>query len=314
MSRIALIVAASSLLAGCLDQLPDETELEWNRILAVRATPVAPEPDLLPRATLQPGEPARLDALLAGPEGVVDNQAVDGLWFACPSDPGAPAFSCFDDRFPLDLDALAACGEGLEEVCVLGTGVPTDMVVPTDPRLLQALEFEVLLVAADPEGDRTALECAETLLAGTRDTPNDCLFASSPVALAPPMVDELVNRHPQLSGFDVEQGGEVQSVELGAAVQARGRAVVRPRLQEGSEETYPVPVNDGSSTRDRDEELIVSWFRTGGGFTDAGFGGGGDDEDEVSWSRGNNGEGVSLIAVVRDGRGGVDWGAVQLDP
>lgn len=327
MFRISTLFVLSLLSLGCLGELPDESELEWNRVLALRVLPQQPEPNLAPRATVAPGEPVRAEALLAGPEGVLDAQAVDALWFACPSEPGQPGFACFDDRLPLDVDALPSCpalGDPFDTACALGAGLPLDWTVPGDERLLQAQEFEVLLIAADPEGSRSAQTCAEAILGGTRNTPNDCLFASSKVRIAPlsptgELPDELpegfLNRHPTLPSFEVSTpDGEPQEVAAGEAVAIGRDAEIEALVQEGSVETYPVPVNDGDTFRDRDEELQVSWFRTAGSVEDSGGFGDAEGSERITWSRGEEGTVAHLVAVVRDGRGGVDWASVQVDP
>ena len=89
----------------------------------------------------------------------------------------------------------------------------------------------------------------------------------------------------------------------GAPIPAGAEVVVALEAGPGSAET----LGDG-----REEELIVSWFSTGGSFEDDRSFGPQPERFETTWTAPDEPATVTMWAVLRDGRGGVAWTSADL--
>ena len=300
-TALAAAVAAVAAPLACDSPFVPRSAIEDLRVLGVRATP--------PEA--RPGEAVRLDALVVDPKG----RPVRYDWFACdpPSEPAAVS-PCEDGHRLVDIDALAT----VPGVRSLGTTTTATYTFETSGALSpDAATTALVLLAARVEG-RSVL-ARKTLRLSRSPTPN---------------------RNPELELL-VIKGGQVigdRFLTDDAEAEVPCSAIVTAT----SAESYVRARPDGSSAN-AIEDLRYEWFATHGSFglglrppsvkpivellIDTGIkpprdaapeeGGGESSKDEFGFKvtlvlperneRPEDGW-VRVFVVVRDGRGGIDWG------
>lgn len=312
MSRLSFVssLALVTLAAGCGDALPPVEKVIEYRLLAAPVRVVEPhEPEAIAdgyvAAEALPGERVELTAFAVGPDGPVEPEALDLRWIACELPPGGGVFSCLAQRFPLDLDALPTCDfPDLDEVLALGQapafGSPCLLAddpsegfeVPVSEGTLSGSSLELTAIGTTPEG--TSFErCAQDLLSGKADLPNDCVYGVQVVSVGPeqrllrwlssagladvdaPPDDEVdpVDVHPRITRFrvsvlgeDDEPVGEAVDVSLGGTVQARvgQRLRIETTSPEDDLQEYRYPVNSGAAFETASEQYTGQWFITWG--------------------------------------------------
>lgn len=295
-------------LAACGIDLPEEALLDGPRVLAVRVVPSnldEPRPD----AALVPGTAASIEALVVDEVGSLDPASVSALWVACPLGVGLPAFSCLEETFPIEGDALPACPDSVDTSaplpapCILAETLEPSFTVPGFQQALSGARLELTLILALDQHD-DAEPCANALFRGDYDTPEGCVYTSYALSLAAP--DEPANRHPG-PGTITATIGDGDPVELlsgdSLSVPSGQTVTLVYEPTEDDAEPYEVPVNNGASFETVLEDPTVRWFRTGGdSLSDDGpFGLSGEVELRPA------DEGTRVYAVLRDGRGGVGW-------
>lgn len=361
-----LAVAALATQPACGPSLPDQGLILTVRPLAVRVdvtTPLVPEtdPEAAPRAQALPFEGVTLTPFVVGPEGPVDVATLDPLWIACPSGPSQVPPQCIlgavaSADSPRRVEDLPACETPSfdtfdpdaiptpQGLCRLAGSATATLTVPLDTNILSGGSVEVTLITGVPGGSTTT-ECAETLLAGDPQVPEDCVLVASRVRVGPlerlytlamdfglelppgveiPPEDEIpdFDRHPRISRFEVgeipeslepaatltavERGGVVSVSELGTLLRIEAEA------PESDLQTYPVP-SSGGPAGERTEAYDGAWLRTWGSL----LAGGSEDPssfNEYTYAQGGRdeletppGDRAAVYFVLRDGRGGVDW-------
>lgn len=272
MKRAALLMLAAP--PGCEDPLKPAELVEEPRVLGVR---VGADGD---RASLDVGQSAAFDVLVAGPDGALNARLAYALCEAAPTDRGVP--SC-------EREAFAAAAVDLD-------GTPLAIDVPADL----------------PEGARLALlgvAClqGEPALAAE---PLDwrCDGGEQPLRLsfdAWTTSAEFANQNPDLSSATVTLAGvEVPRGDVRAPASCEPGA-----FEVAAGATHGVEITLGAGAAEPGEALQISHFSTRGllerqfSFVSAG--------GEARVSLGWEAPGVEVAAnhyvVVRDGRGGVSW-------
>ena len=291
---MSLSLLLSAMLAGCVaDQLPDEGFLDRTRLLATRVDPPQPAE----------GESYTLQSLAWAPSG--DPQV---LWcsaqVACdPEDPLVAELSELDWG-SLDPAAQAVWRQeaALAGIVGLEPSFPPQAMVRAPPEDLEVeFEFEIVPflqgVVIPPQG--SDLELA--------------------VLSLPERVGVTANTHPVIEGLMVE-GFEV-SLGVPVVLESEITAQFELVFADGSKETW---MDEGGEEYEESED--THWYTDlppftssgggpGGGGRPGGGGGGpsaffGDGSYAVT--PGEAGSGV-VVAVVRDGRGGVAWVGVEVE-
>ena len=360
--RLYLASASLVALAGCGNMLPDVALLDAVRPLAARIEVTAPlvpdeDPDLPSRAQALPFETVTITPLVAGPQGVVDVDTLAPLWFACPLSPAQSLYGCISSAFPTALDELPECeipdpGFDLDfseippaqGLCRLSTAANAELTIPFDLNILSGGGVEVTMIAGVPGGTSTET-CADVLLSGDIEVPDDCVLMLQRVTVGPleqlfalaagfgaEIPPEFLPEDPEsLPDFDrnteIEEIGVFRLPELGAqpdtplesippggAVQASyGDALRFAGLASAfSLQTFDVESANGE-VREESEAYQGAWYRTWGRLQSP------SSNDAVSFNEYEVVEGsqdelelpegdvVQFIYVLRDGRSGVDW-------
>lgn len=271
MSRVAA-VAALMLLAGCEDPLKVAQVLEEPRILGVRLA----GPD--DRATLEPGQTAELEVLLAGPEGRVGARLAYQLCEAAASERGVPY--CAAEPFAqatVDFD---------------GTPLAVDVPAELEPAVRLAL-LGIACLEGEPElaADPLDWSCSGGD-AGLR-------FSFDAESRA----TEVGNLNPDLSELSLSISGIALSAAAGSAACERGTAVLL------AEATHDVRIALGERAREPQESLQLSHFSTDGRFERQYSFVAVEQPPEVTltWRAPAAGTALQQYLVVRDGRGGTSW-------
>lgn len=309
MRRIVLPLVA--LVVGCGLDLPEEADIEDARILAIRAVAEDAASEVATPASFEATDVLRFETLFVDPDGELAAPQV--LWLACAAGPEQSGFSCLEPRLPLESDVVRPCDEQAGEVCVLAEGPNPSFSLPTFESLADDFDLGVVAVLS-LDGD--VPRCVDALLGGEFDTPESCRYAAHTVDVLNARVAD-ANQHPAALEVDVSVGteaavsmvrGEVLVVDADAAVH------LAPRLRDEDEETFSVPVNNGGSFQDAQEELRVRWFRVGGDFE--AYDGPPTDADaelqSTTWTDGGDDDG-RIYAILRDGRGGLSWWWIDLE-
>lgn len=344
----AVLFCFAGLLGGCAEEVSGSATIEDLRVLAVRAEP--PEVLTEPETSVEnsSARSARFEALVVDPQG----RTVSYEWSFCPVESNEtcddydrrkaeapPEFQTILDttraqrlagQSPIPADGIAArprtfeveipfelfryhlaesalgTGNGAWVSAVLRVQAGRDAVIAQKRLVLNARD----LAAFNPELSRAGLEVC----------PSEGV-AEGPQRRCLPLHARTANRNPEVLGIEVARGrtGDA-SFELlkGALILNAGEKVrVRPVLAEDAEETFelvePTLQTNDLRVRNRREELVVSWFTTGGKFAES--------QTAVHLTRGldntftppehSAGKTLTLFLVVRDQRGGVDW--TQID-
>jgi len=345
------------LAVGCGDALPPVEKVIEHRLLAAPVRVVVPhQPDAIPEglvaAEALPGETVALATFAVGPDGPVEPETLGLRWIACELPPGAGVFSCLSERFPFQLDALPTCEfAGLDEVLALGEApaFESPCLLANDPRegfevpvsagTLSGSSLELTAVGATPGG--TPFErCAQDLLDGRSDLPNDCVYGVQVVSVGPeqrllrwlssmgladvevPPEDEVdpVDVHPRITRFavsvlgdDDEPVGEAVEVPRGGTVEVRvgQRLRIDTTSPEDDLQEYRYPVNSGAAFETAREQYTGQWFITWGSLLSP------ESIDARSYNEwtleaadddasGPPGDVAHLYYVVRDGRNGAE--------
>jgi hypothetical protein len=257
-----------SLAAGCTpdDEVP-RTLIVKPRVLAIKAEPPA----------VAAGETTTVTALIVGTGAEVP--AVS--WVRCrraprPGDAINP--DCFD---PAHADVLEPIGDG--------PAITTEM--PAD-------------VTAEALGQPDATGGVYLPLIARVTVASSSLLGSYRLRLATPAD---VNRNPGLTGIlsgNADGSGTPIDPASPPDVRAGDQLTLQPALADGSAETYPAALGDGTTT----EILLTSWFSTAGNFSQ-------ERTDatqpttvlELSEPLPSPGEAIDLYAVTRDDRGGIEY-------
>ena len=355
---LAALLGLAALSSGCAMELPDARLIIDRRVLAIRTEvtgTLIPDEGETPKAQALPFETVTVTPFVVDPNGPVDPEDIDAVWLACQLGPGQGLFSCLQDAMPVALDELSECEtpsfedlgdiENLPEPaspCIIDRAPIPEYGVPLAANTLIGGSIELTMIAGSEDGTTTE-RCANELLSGEFELPNDCLFALQRLDVGP--IEQLAllaemfgvelpgfeapdpedipepDRHPRISEIrvgqveDGEQVGEVEVVSSGARVQAPLGATLQIEVDSPEEDlqTFLIPVNNGASFDERDEAYSGDWFRTWGTFL------AGTSDDPQSFNRwtlepGSQDETerpvddlARLFYVVRDGRQGVNW-------
>lgn len=374
-ARLRLSLAFGTGLAACGGDLPVAERIATTRVLAVRSEVIGPltpdDPELGPRCEALPFERVRLTPFVATPTGPLDlaGPDFDPVWIACNLGPGQGLFACLKSALPLKLADIPACpvpsftdldptSMALPEPpspCVLPAddsddGVQ-DFTVPLASALLIGGDVEITMISRSPGSPDTAA-CAEDLLAGDSELPNDCLYAVQRVSVGPierllalaadfgvmlppelgePPPPEQIpdsDRNPRILDFSVVRvGPDGVGTDLGP--QPRGAVIaadlgdtlkISTNIPEGDLQDFEVPINGGAGgSETQTETLDGSWFRSWGDL----LANGSDDImsiDDWTLVPGNQDEQqtppdgrATLFYVVRDSRLGVDWWWISVE-
>jgi hypothetical protein len=318
------------------------------------------EPDAAGRAQALPFEGVTITPFLVDPKGPIDPADVDPVWIACEMSPGQGLFGCIQEQFPLELDDIPACPEvdfltvDLEDPppsvspCVISRSFAPEYTVPFSQNLFVGGDIELTMIAGPPEGTSTEA-CAEPILAGESQLPNDCLYAVQRLSLGPvewmgALLEEFgieiegleavdpedlpdADRNPRITMIESTiigadgQASETVEVADGDTITTRLGETVRitTTSPEGDLQTYQIEVNNGESFEDEQEVYFGSWFVTWGDL----LAGSSDDPEsfnEVTLVQGSqdedetppDGEG-HIFYVQADSRQGVAWWHLRLE-
>jgi hypothetical protein len=268
-SLIALVVLLS---LGCEDPLKVAQVLEEPRILGVRLTAAGAQ------SSLEPGQDAELELLLAGPEGRVAARLAYQLCEAAESERGVPF----------------CMGAALVEGIVALDGSPIALAIPAElePGTPLAL-LGIACLAAEPRltGDPLDWSCSdgEPGLRFSFDA-----HTSSPDA---------VNLNPDLSGVSLTISGVPVRPSAGQGVDCEGAPIVAADIE------HEVTFELGEDAREARESLQLSHFSSRGRFERHYSFVAPEQQPEarLSWRAPSAGTTLEQHLVVRDGRGGVSW-------
>ncbi len=266
-----LLTPLLALPACAPDAGPSPGLIDGVRVLAVRAEP----------AEAAPGSAVRLVATVADADGVIDDIAVDWAWCAAPKPPtenNAVAAACLADG----VTAIGAGGPTVESTLpadgcrLFGPESPGPGLRPRDPDVTGGYHQPVRLVVD-----------GQTAFGAVRLR---CNLAQAPLSVAQTFAAEYTaNAHPALT--------------LDGPAQATPGAAVAFTAEAEPPEDYLRFDPAARALETREEQLIVSWFVTGGALD-------GERSDvtrgpaTVIWTAPAAGR-YSVIAVLRDSRGGV---------
>lgn len=319
----ALLSLGAGLAAACAPDLPVSQRIAAPRILAMRSEVVGPlfpdeTEDAGVRCEALPFEKVRVTPFMAAPEGALDiaGPDFDPIWISCNLGFGEGLFACLKGAIPLGLDALPTCPvPSFADIDPASMELPDspspcrlpddgsddgrqDFVVPLAATLLIGGDIEVTMISRGP-GSPDTRTCAEALLGGAADLPNECIYAVARVSVGP--IERMLalaqmfgfmlppelgtapdpgdipdsDRNPRIASFRVTRiDPEGNATELGE--QPRG-ALVEARLGDtlhvdtttpaADLQSYPVAVNAGAggmSSETQEERLDGSWYRTWG--------------------------------------------------
>lgn len=281
--RTCAIAFAVTALAGCVDELPQQTSrIDAPRVLAVIATPA----EAAPRAAVH------YDAIVAAPAGPVVAPAV--AWAYCvaprpPTEDNVVPAGCVDDPA-----ALAALGDGPgvdatvpDDACRNhGPDVPPGGFRPRDPDRSGGYYQPV----------RAAFAGAPLAFGVQRLT---CGLADAPPAIVREYRERYVaNQHPAIASFAIA-GGDPDALAPGAAL------TLAVTWTAGTAEPYVIYDREAAAIVDATETLRVGWFATGGALAVDATGATGELGSSVAWTAPTTPGPVHLWAVLHDDRGGV---------
>ena len=361
-------VAGILLLTGsaCAEPLPSAQLVIGPRILAVRTEVTTPlpfieeEPDAASRAQALPFEGVTITPFIVGTEGPYAPDTVSPAWIACEMSPGQGLFGCIQDTFPIKLEDIPDCPEvdlftfDLEDPpesispCLISREFAPEFTVPFSQNLFVGGDIELFMIAGTPGGTSTE-DCAEPILDGDSQLPNDCLYAVQRLPLGPvewmaalleefgieieglePVdADELpdADRNPRITKIEStlftatgEQGatmeiadGDTVTVRLGDTVR------ITTTSPEGDLQSYLIEVNNGESFEEEQENYYGAWYVTWGSLL-TGFSDDPESFNEVTLVQGAQDEDETpandeghIYYVVRDDRQGVAWWHLRLD-
>lgn len=267
MRALALLVV----LAGCGEALTPQSQVDKLRILAMRAD----------RPEVGPGETVNVAALWADPLG--EGRDVWFVWAACTVGPGA------DPR---------ACDPEGDDVQLLGVGVGLDTVqVDVTEDALEGRDEAMVLV--------TVLMCADELPDIEEGCPGESVVAYKRITVSS---NPAPNQNPRISavsiGGTVLDDRDVVRVPLCPTGDCPGYEI-SVLAEEGSAETYVGETPEGEA--ETDEELLVSYFATGGQFSQVRSIDPANADFRVAWRAPKDTGPLTYWFVLRDDRGGITW-------
>jgi len=373
----ALALAALSLglvASGCADPLPSRQRINSIRVLAMKAEVIEPlfpetDPEAAIRCQALPFEKVRLTPFVVDTNGPIDAQTLSPLYIACNLQASQGLFACLRNSLPTDLASIPECpapsfgdldpeAEAPPEPpspCVLTANAAADgtqdLTIPFATALIAGGDVEVSMIG-HMEGGPSTEECAELLLSGDSNVPNDCVFAVQRVSVGP--IEALlllaasfgIDLPPELVG-DLPAPEDVPESDRNVRIESFTAAVQKPdgelvelgefapgdtitaapgdvlqfytQSPESDLQIYPIPVNNGEDTEEKVETYDGSWFVSWGSLLS------GSSNDPLSYNEWElvpredqeeperpEGDAATLYYVVRDGRQGVDWWWVHL--
>jgi hypothetical protein len=300
-------LCAFAALAGCTPPLgAPASQVQGTQLLAIKGEP----------AEAAPGAMVRWTSLVASPAGTVDSPGL--LWTFC-LDPkplaenNAIAASCLGDGESAGGPAPSLDAALPKSGCELfGPNTPPTKpgeppLRPRDPDVTGGY-YQPLVVdlpaALDSGGD----------LLGVALQRISCDLANAPVDVVRDYgMRYTANQNPQLAEVDgALDGAELAPVATLGAVPAGAHVQLEARFTDGAAETFPVYDPASRALSDQREALRVSWFASGGTFDHDVTGRGADETEPFAdngWSAPGAAGPVTLWAVLRDSRGGVDFAA-----
>lgn len=290
-------LAVWALLAGgCLPEPGAPPSLiSGPRVLAIASEP----------AEARPGDAVALRALVVDAGGAL--AAADLAWAFCtapkpPTEENSVSRGCLDDGFsPISgLGPSAMAALPAESCTLFGPLPPPQRAGEPPPRPRDAdLTGGYYQPVRARLGGLTAIALVRV----------GCGVAGVPLEVAAQYRARYQpNRNPRIAALGIEQDGRTLAPE---ALPAGAQVHLRLRLAAGSSERYVVVDPATQSLSERDEALSVSWFATAGavlrGRTPAT-----DIEGETDLALPPVPGTLSLWAVLRDSRGGVDYASFTL--
>ncbi len=359
---------------GCADPLPSSRRITSIRVLAMKTEvtqPLFPETD--PEAALRcqglPFEKIRLTPFVVDTDGPIDAQTLDPLYIACNLQASQGLFACLRNSLPTDLASIPECPEPSfgdldpeaeappepPSPCVLAANPAADgtqeLTIPFATALIAGGDVEVSMFG-HMEGGPSTQECADILLSGDTDVPNDCVFAVQRVSVGP--IEALlllaasfgIDLPPELVG-DLPAPEDVPDGDRNVRIESFTAAILKPdgelvelgdfargdtitaapgdvlqfytQGREADLQVYPIPVNNGEDTEEKVETFDGNWFVSWGNLLS------GTSNDPLSYNEWElvpredqeeperpEDDAATLYYVVRDGRQGVDWWWVRL--
>lgn len=288
------------LLAACSTDFAPQYRVEDLRILAVRS--------LVPAsgsADAAPGETLGLEALVANPAG---RSPLSVRWFLCLPPPPGEIPACLDPDLLGDPAALAAHPSVVE----LPSGLATTFTVPDGPEVQAAVALAVDLATRNPSfACRLYVELPVVAVAeaeAERDVAVKRVRIVPPAGSLPPALagKYLTNLNPSVERIyrdPVDEDLCLQGTPLAGGSPFPADAAVLCGLPTAPGGPYNQCAANGDATEVR-EFHFWQWYVTAGEFPD--FDGIGNAVgDSVDFERPPGA--FTLWAILRDGRGGVDW-------
>jgi len=296
-----LVPLLTTLLSACGEEWRPGTYVGGMRVLAIRADP--PE--------LAPGAVARLSSVVVAPSAAQKTL----IWLACDPDPSqldqseCAKYATLEEA--ADLGDVSSLPEGVKP---LGFGTeavyqaPANLfaqVASDDPRRTRGVLTVVLMMAVAAPLPATPEEL-QALMEKVRSGEIPSLLSIKRIRISEESVH---NENPVL-----------ESVRLGDEV-LTGSGARPTKVRPGQLYTLVGNAAEGSAERfqqldpfgnlvEKDEPLLVSWFSTAGLFSVTRTPAGDDSQRFIvpqPFDEPPAGGRVTLYAVLRDGRGGVDW-------
>ena len=327
---LGLIVLA----AGCTPDLGAPASLVTStRVLAVRSTGAENDP--------RRGDPVQLDALVAGPMGTTLMPPI--RWDFCiapkPLDENnAVADACQGDD-PMRLQPIPASSPGAS------APVPSNGCQLFGPVAPSPEPGQPPLRPRDPDVTGGYYQPVRAILIGGGPGGGDlysfglsrirCDLANAPAADAAeynrtytlninPHLASVTGKVSSASPLPLPREGMTPGGNVLGPVPAGATITVRADWTAESRESYPVwetatqsgGTGSGGKLVTHFEALRVSWFGTGGAFAHDRSGRGETETEtftEVEWKAPDAPGQVFVWAVLRDSRGGVDWGAFRIE-
>jgi hypothetical protein len=310
--RISAAALAACALTACEPNLGNPTSLvTTTRVLAVRGTP----PDAPPNTMVH------YDLLVASPQGTVS--MAQALWSYClaslpPADNEVVSNACLDDSAQSTLTGPSTSDDAAlpSDTCQLfGPDVPS--APPGQPPKSPAIpdttggyyqpiraEFPSLPVDGSPAFGLERIEC------GLANASADTLVQFN--------MTYVPNTNPTLASVSAAVASATAtafSAETTAAplsIPAGGQVTFDASWPVSSAETFPVYDITTFTLSTQRESLRVSWFATAGSFASDSTGRASDDmatDTANTWTAPTSAGTVHFWVVLRDNRGGVDFGS-----
>lgn len=290
-----LLPIALLALAACIDDLAPQYRVTDLRILGLRA-----EVEGSRWADAVPGDVLRLEALVANPLG---RAPVEVAWFGCVPDGPGGALPCLEEQTLRDPAALAST----PGVFPIGTGATISFAVPgrSDPGIARLLDLLAQLPPAFGCRRYVELGVAAVVRAGDIEE-----VAVKRVRLTPatsePAPAYVRNANP--TGL-IARRAATEDCRFSEPVELAPFPAAKTFLCGFADEAAPQRFNlcDSAGPSDTAEEsLDWQWYVTAGEFPEVGgVGNATGDSPEFEAP----GVPFTLWLILRDGRGGVAWGA-----